>query len=136
MNSRNISLRIKLRSWILAAALATLASFSTTSSAAPPSAEPAASHQMREQMAAMHEQAAACLRSDKPMAECRSEMMQTCQKMMGGSCKVMKGMQMGKRQHMPDCGMQPRNAQRSSLTAANHLSTIEQRDCKWASTAS
>lgn len=65
----------------------------------------APSRQMREQMAAMHEQAAACLRSEKPIAECRDELMQSCRKMkkmMGGhDCAMMgtgmMGMGMGKR---------------------------------------
>lgn len=112
MKDRNNSLRAKVRSCLLAASLATVASASTAFGAAPPSSDSKMCHQMREQMAVMHEQAAACLRSDKPMAECRSEMMQSCQKMMGGRCKMMMGMHMGMGQHMSDCGMQPHNSQR------------------------
>jgi hypothetical protein len=114
MRSSNTSPRDRLRGYVLAAALATIASLGTISSAAPPSADSDASHKMREQMAAMHEQAAACLRSDKPMSACRSEMMQSCQKMMGGQCKMMTGMQMGNGRHMSDCGMQPHKMQRST----------------------
>lgn len=65
----------------------------------------APSRQMREQMAAMHEQAAACLRSEKPIAECRNEMMQSCRKMkmMGGrDCSMMGMMGMGMGKRMPD----------------------------------
>ena len=53
----------------------------------------APSKEMREKMATMHEQMAACLRSDKPLAECRQEMMKGCQEMMGGhDCSMMMGM--------------------------------------------
>lgn len=50
---------------------------------------------MREKMAAMHEQMASCLRSDKSMSECRSEMMKRCRSMMGESCPMMGKMGMG-----------------------------------------
>lgn len=36
---------------------------------------PAATKEMRAKMAAVHEQMAACLKSDRPMAECHAEMM-------------------------------------------------------------
>jgi hypothetical protein len=44
--------------------------------------------EMRAQMATVHEQMAACLRSDKSMSHCRTEMMTSCQKIMGtqGCC--------------------------------------------------
>jgi hypothetical protein len=38
---------------------------------------------MRQEMAALHEQMAACLRSDKSISECRTEMLKHCQDMMG-----------------------------------------------------
>jgi len=38
---------------------------------------------MREKMAVFHEQLAACLRSDKPIAECHKQAMQHHQDMMG-----------------------------------------------------
>jgi len=38
---------------------------------------------MREKMAYLHEQMAACLRSDKALAECRSEMMSACRDTVG-----------------------------------------------------
>ena len=37
----------------------------------------------RQQMAAIHEKMAACLRSDRPIADCRAEMLATCQATMG-----------------------------------------------------
>jgi hypothetical protein len=49
-----------------------------------PKAEHAApTKEVREKMATLHEQMAACLRSDKPIAECRTEMAKSCQDMMG-----------------------------------------------------
>ena len=54
----------------------------------------APSKEMREQMATLHEQMAACLRSDKSMSECRTQMMSSCQSMMGTQgCRM--GMSMG-----------------------------------------
>ena len=45
--------------------------------------QPAPSKEMRAKMATIHEQMAVCLRSDKPLSECRAEMMKSCQAMMG-----------------------------------------------------
>jgi len=60
----------------------------------PPAAPPAPSKEMREQMAAMHERMAACLRSDKAIAACRDEMQNNCREKMGEQvCPMMgKGM--------------------------------------------
>ncbi len=56
----------------------------------------APSKQMREQMATLHEQMAACLRSDKSMSECRTQMMSSCQSIMGSQgCRMATGMGMG-----------------------------------------
>lgn len=49
---------------------------------------PAARHdtpskETREKMASLHEQMAVCLRSDKPIADCHSQMMKSCQDTMG-----------------------------------------------------
>jgi hypothetical protein len=51
--------------------------------------------EMRAQMATVHEQMAACLRSDKSMAHCRNEMMNNCQKIMGTQGCSMTGMGQG-----------------------------------------
>src|SRR5690242_17690453 len=68
-----------------------------------PTAPSAPTKEMREKMATLHEQMAACLRSDKPISECRPEMMKHCQAMMGteGCSKMMGGkmMHMGKGMH-------------------------------------
>jgi hypothetical protein len=46
--------------------------------------------EQRDKMASMHEKMAACLRSDKPMSECHSEMRKNCQEMMGkNGCPMM-----------------------------------------------
>jgi hypothetical protein len=50
---------------------------------------------MRAQMATVHEQMVACLRSDKPIAECHTEMMKGCQKFMGTQGCSMMGMSQG-----------------------------------------
>lgn len=49
-----------------------------TGNAQPPSKE------QREEMARAHEKMAACLRSDRPFADCHQEMMQTCRDVSGG----------------------------------------------------
>lgn len=55
-------------------------------SSSPPSKE------QREKMAQAHEKMAACLRSDRPVADCHQEMMQTCRDTMGGQgCGMMMG---------------------------------------------
>jgi hypothetical protein len=60
---------------------------------------PAMTTEQRQQMAAVHEKAAACLRSDRPVSECHAEMMKGCQAAMGsGMCPMMGGM-MGQMQH-------------------------------------
>ena len=42
------------------------------------------SPEMRQQMAAVHQKMADCLKSARPIAECRTEMMSSCRAMMGG----------------------------------------------------
>lgn len=71
-----------------------LAVASMTLAAEPPADQTAPSREMRDQMAAVHQRMAACLRSDKPIAECREEMRQNCAKFMGKQgCPMMGGMQ-------------------------------------------
>ncbi len=52
---------------------------------APSSSTPQAppSKETREKMAALHEQMAACLRSDKSINDCRTEMMKSCRETLG-----------------------------------------------------
>ena len=49
----------------------------------------------RQKMAGMHAKMADCMKSDKPMADCQSDMMKSCQDMMGKSGCPMKGMMGG-----------------------------------------
>jgi len=61
-----------------------LGSVSMASATEPPSAAPTGpSKEMREKMATFHEQLAACLRSDKPIAECHKDAMKHHHDMMG-----------------------------------------------------
>ena len=59
----------------------------------PPRADSAPpSREMREKMATFHERMAACLRSDKPIADCHTEMMKNAREVMGkDGCPMMKG---------------------------------------------
>lgn len=66
----------------------------------PPAPPPAPSKEMREQMAAMHERMAACLRSDKAIAACRDEMQKNCREKMGEQACPMMGMGMGMQDRM------------------------------------
>jgi|SRR6185369_6117625 len=72
----------------------------------PPAANhPAPSKEMREKMATLHEQMATCLRSDKPISDCHSQMMKNCQETMGDQgCPMMghgsMGSAPGKHNHM------------------------------------
>ena len=49
--------------------------------------------EQRTKMADMHEQMAACLKSDMPMADCHKQMMESCPMAKDGSCSMM-GMDM------------------------------------------
>ena len=57
-----------------------------------PTGAPEPSKEMRANMATVHEQMAACLRSDKSISDCRSEMMKECQQLMGERGCPMMGM--------------------------------------------
>ena len=81
----------------LVASMVVLAGGGATFAADVPSANHAApTKEMREKMATLHEQMAACLRSDKPIADCRSEMKKSCGEIMGKEgCPMMDGMHHG-----------------------------------------
>jgi len=76
---------------LLASLAMILGGMSVALGAEPPSTAPAGpSKEMREKMATVHEQLAACLRSDKPIAECHKEAMKHHQEMMGkDGCPMM-----------------------------------------------
>lgn len=76
----------------LAASLTLVALGAPALAADPAAAATGPSKAMREKMAVLHEQMAACLRSDKSMAECRSEMMKSCQHEIGKKSCPMMGM--------------------------------------------
>jgi hypothetical protein len=52
-------------------------------------------------MAHLHEQMAACLRSDKAFAECRTRMQTACHSAMGAQCPMMMGPGMQKHMQKP-----------------------------------
>ena len=53
---------------------------------------PVTSAEQRQKMAGQHEKMAACLRSDRPLPECREEMMKGCKEAMGKEgCPMMGG---------------------------------------------
>jgi hypothetical protein len=86
------------RARILVVGMALALSGGALAAEQPPAKSTEPSQQTREQMAKMHEQMAACLRSDKPVADCRSQMRQQCMAAMGEQgCPMMgAGMQHGK----------------------------------------
>ena len=77
--------------WCGAIAAFALASASPLFAAEPEkTAPPAPSAEQRQKMAEVHQHMADCLKSDRPMSECRSEMMKSCHGMMGeGACPMM-----------------------------------------------
>ncbi len=58
----------------------------------PPAAHPEMSREVREKMAALHEQMASCLRSDKSVAQCHDELMKSCEEQLGTTGCPMMGM--------------------------------------------
>lgn len=97
MNTLRISSR-----WIEVALFAMLIAGAAAAFAAdePKATPPAPSKEMREQMASAHEKMASCLRSDKPFADCRSEMQTNCKSMMGEQGCPMMGVGMGMNDRM------------------------------------
>ena len=80
------SRRVNLQVAAIVAILSTGGSLVLAASPAPPSKE------QREKMAQAHEKMAACLRSDRPVADCHQEMMQACHDTMGAQgCGMMMG---------------------------------------------
>jgi hypothetical protein len=66
---------------------------------------PAMTKEQREKMATIHEQIAACLRSEKPISECHKEAMKSCQDMVGKEgCSMMGG---GMHEHMMQPSLKP-----------------------------
>lgn len=80
MNSRSLYSRAQR---VIASALVIMGAGAALAADLPDANQPISSKGMREKMAILHEQMAACLRSDKPLADCRSEMMKNCQDRLG-----------------------------------------------------
>jgi len=80
-----------LQSVSLIATLALIFGTSAALAAEPPSqGHPTMSKEQREKMATIHDQIAACLRSEKPVADCHKEAMKSCQDAMGKDwCSMM-----------------------------------------------
>ena len=100
--SRKLVLQSSIRSGLILAAMSVMAAVSLA--ATPPASAPAAvSKETREKMAVVHEQMAACLRSDKSLADCHTEMRKSCKESLGDQgCPMMgMGMGMGKHSHAP-----------------------------------
>ena len=87
----------------LTATLALIVGAGVAISADPASqGHPTMSKEQREKMAAIHEQMAACLRSDKSIADCHNEAMKSCQDAMGKDwCSTM-------HEHMHDHMVEPK----------------------------
>jgi hypothetical protein len=95
-------MRINKRCRVLAAAFCVFAVGSAVAADDAPSdmhhAPP--SKQDREQMAKLHEQMAACLRSDKTMKECHEAARKACEESMGDHCQMMMHPMMEHRMNM------------------------------------
>ncbi len=82
---------------VIACALAIMGAGAAIAADLPAANQPAPSKELREKMAVLHEQMAACLRTDKPIDECRSEMMKNCQNTLGKhGCHMGHGMMGGR----------------------------------------
>jgi len=99
MNKRKV-LRHRVRTTLVLMALSVIGAVAVAANPAP-GASTAPTKATREKMAVLHEQMAACLRSDKPLADCHEQMRKGCQENLGDQGCPMMGM--GKRSH----GMRP-----------------------------
>ena len=99
MQHKHTALRLVLRNAaVIALALLPMGSAWSADAPGTAAAQAAPSKEMREKMASLHEQMAACLRSEKSLAECRTQMMQGCRDLGSQTCPMMGmggGMSMG-----------------------------------------
>ena len=88
----------------LALLIATTAGTIALAADPPATASGGPSKEIREKMAVLHEQMAACLRSDKSIADCRDEMRKNCRAAMDPhNCPMMgMGRGVGRRTPPPD----------------------------------
>ncbi|HEY6923431.1 MAG TPA: hypothetical protein VI653_08180 [Steroidobacteraceae bacterium] len=94
--SRKLLLHSSIRSGLVLAVMSIVGPVSMAATQAA-TAPQTVTKETREKLAVLHEQMAACLRSDKAIADCHAEMMKGCKESMGDqSCPMMgKGMGMG-----------------------------------------
>jgi hypothetical protein len=111
-DTMNIVSKVRARTAIAALLLLSGAASTRADSPAP---EHALSKETREKMAALHEQMAACLRSEKSLLECRGAMMRSCQEQLGSDgCPMILGIGGGTdgRHHMQPMSATPKPADR------------------------
>ena len=97
--NRKIVLHSSIRTVLALAAMSVIGAAALAATQSPP-APATMTKETREKMAVLHEQMAACLRSDKSLSDCRAEMMKGCKESMGDQGCPM-GMGMGKHSHAP-----------------------------------
>jgi hypothetical protein len=86
-----------------------LSGATATAADAPPPEHREVSKEAREKMAQLHEQMAACLRTDKTLQECHSEMMKNCQEQLGSTgCPPLVGHGLDGRHRMQPMGTTPK----------------------------
>src|SRR6185503_11117925 len=95
--SRKMVLQSSIRAALALTAMSVIGVAALAATQSPP-APATMTKETREKMAVLHEQMAACLRSDKPIADCHAEMMKSCKQSMGDQGCPM-GMGMGKHSH-------------------------------------
>ena len=95
------------RRWFGTIAALALVSLAPAFAADPETAAPSSpSPEVRQQMAAVHQKMAECLRSDRSIADCQAEMINRCRAMMGaGGCPMMGPMGVGMGPGMMGRGM-------------------------------
>ncbi len=93
-----MSPRHTLRTLIYGLTVSMVVSVAAMATDMPPAGGADPDKEMRGKMATVHEQMAACLRSDKSMSDCHGEMMKACQQLMGDHGCPMMGM--GKHNHI------------------------------------
>jgi hypothetical protein len=73
-----------------------------------PTAQPEISKDTREKMAALHEQMASCLRSDKSVADCHSEVLKSCKEQLETDSCPLLGLGHATDHHMHPMGATPK----------------------------
>ncbi|MEK6580129.1 MAG: hypothetical protein AABZ55_12955 [Bdellovibrionota bacterium] len=97
MNSLiNKRLTVKTRQLFFTVALASLVALSSFAAEAKKPTKAIDTPENRQKMADIHQNMATCLRSDKPMMECKKDMQKNCSEMMGKEgCPMMSGLMGG-----------------------------------------